>query len=163
MRGGRSLRPHNYGRPQPDDRVYILTTADYIELLDHLFAGPAERASDPALYGEFMIDTEAPLADIAATYGAVIPADATSLTVRQYLRRELAGDIEQGDRVSLGPVDIIVRGVSDEHEIEEVGIAVDPEHPQQLEIPLFQSPREIVALVKRLGRWRPAREPPEEV
>jgi cell volume regulation protein A len=166
VRDGRSLRPHNYGRPQPDDRVYILTTPDYIELLDHLFAGPAEGATDPALYGEFMIDSEAPLADIAATYGAVIPADATAMTIRQYLRRELSGDIEQGDRVSLGPVDIIVRGVTEEHEIEEVGIAVDPEHPQKPEIPLFQSPKEIAAFMRRLGRRKAFRKvlpaPPEE-
>ena len=166
VRDGRSLRPHNYGRPQPDDRVYILTTPDYIELLDHLFAGPAEGAADPALYGEFMIDSEAPLADLAATYGAVIPADANDMTVRQYLRRELAGDIEQGDRVSLGPVDIIVRGVTEEHEIEEVGIAVDPEHPERPQIPLFQSPKEIAAFMRRLGRRTAFRKalpaPPEE-
>ncbi len=166
VRDGRSLRPHNYGRPQPDDRVYILTTPDYIELLDHLFAGPAENATDPALYGEFMIDSEAPLADLAATYGAVIPADAAAMTIRQYLRRELSGDIEQGDRVSLGPVDIIVRGVTEEHEIEEVGIAVDPEHPERPEIPVFQSPKEIAAFMRRLGRRKASRKvlpaPPEE-
>jgi potassium/hydrogen antiporter len=152
VREGRSLRPHNYGRPQPDDRVYILTTPDYIELLDHLFAAPAEHAADPALYGEFMIDSEASLVDLTAIYGAVVPVDAKEMTVRQYLRRELAGDIEQGDRVSLGPVDVIVRGVSEEHEIEEVGLSVDPEHPKKREFPLFQSPREILGLAKRLVR-----------
>jgi cell volume regulation protein A len=165
VRDGRSLRPHNYGKPQPDDRVYILTTSDYIDLLDHLFAGPAEGATDPGLYGEFMIDSEAPLADLAATYGAVIPTDAKEMTVRQYLRRELAGDIEQGDRVSLGPVDIIVRGVTEEHEIEEVGISVDPEHPERPEIPLFQSPKEIAALMRRLARKASRKAlpaPPEE-
>jgi cell volume regulation protein A len=152
MREGRSLRPHNYGRPQPDDRVYILTTPDYIDLLDHLFAGPAERAADPALYGEFVIDSEAQLAELTTISGAVIPADAREMTIRQYLRRELAGDIEQGDRVSLGPVDVIVRGVSDEHEIEEVGLAVDPEHPERPEMPLVRGSREFVALVRRAVR-----------
>jgi hypothetical protein len=68
--------------------------------------------------------------------------------------------------VSLGPVDIIVRGVTEEHEIEEVGIAVDPEHPERPEIPLFQSPKEIAAFMRRLGRrtalWKARPVPPEE-
>jgi cell volume regulation protein A len=148
IRDGRSLRPHNSGRPQPDDRVYILTSTDYIDLLDHLFAGPAEGATDPALYGEFVIDSEASLRDIVATYGAVVAPDDMDMTVRQFLRRELAGDIEQGDRVSLGPVDIIVRGVTEEHEIAEVGLSVEPEALHYPEIPLFQSPREIARYIR---------------
>jgi len=155
VRDGRSLTPHTSGRPQSGDKIYILTATVYIELLDHLFAGPAERASDPALYGQFMIEGEALLGDIAIAYGAVVPADAMDMTVRQFLRRELAGDVEQGDRISLGPVDIIVRGVSEEHEIEEVGLSVEPDSPKKPQIPLFQSPREIMRYFRELrARWR---------
>jgi cell volume regulation protein A len=77
------------------------------------------------------------------------------MTVRQFLRRDLAGDIEQGDRVSLGPVDIIVRGVTEEHEIAEVGLSVEPEALHYPEIPLFQSPREIARYIReRRSRTR---------
>lgn len=151
IRDGHSLSPHSSGRPQPDDRIYILTTSEYVDLLDRLFAGPTEGAADPALYGEFGIDPEAALGDIAAIYGATVPPDDTELTVRDFLRQRLAGDIERGDRVSLGPVDVIVRGVSDEHEIEEVGLSVEPEEPKGPTIPLFQSPREIVNYIRQ---WR---------
>jgi len=157
IRDGHSLNPHNSGRPQPDDRVYILTTSEYVELLDRLFAGPTEGATDPALYGEFGIDADATLGVIGATYGATVaPAD-TELTVRDYLRRELAGDIEQGDRVSMGAVDIIVRGVSDEHQIEEVGLSVDPDEATKPPLRLDQSPREIVARIRQLLGWKPQR------
>jgi potassium/hydrogen antiporter len=157
IRDGHSLNPHNSGRPQPDDRVYILTTSEYVELLDRLFAGPTEGATDPALYGEFGIDADAILGVIGATYGATVaPAD-TELTVRDYLRRELAGDIEQGDRVSMGAVDIIVRGVSDEHQIEEVGLSVDPDEATKPPLRLDQSPREIVARIRQLLGWKPQR------
>lgn len=149
VRDGRSLRAHNYGKPQPGDTVYILTTPDYIELLDHLFAAPAEGASDPALYGEFAIDSEASLADLARMYGAVIPEDARDLTVRQFMRRELAGDIEQGDRASLGPVDVIVREISDTHEIEEIGLAVDPAKPEKPQISILRRSRALVGRFRR--------------
>jgi len=154
IRDGHSLSPHNSGRPQPGDHIYILTTTEYVELLDRLFAGPTEGATDPALYGEFVIDAEAPLGMIAATYGATVaPAD-MELTVRDYLRRGLAGDIEQGDRLSLGPVDIIVRRVSDEHEIGEVGLSVEPGAPNAPVIPLFQSPRDVINYVRDRRRRR---------
>jgi cell volume regulation protein A len=76
--------------------------------------------------------------------------------VREHLRKVLAGDIEQGDRVSLGPVDIIVRGVSEEHEIEDVGLSVDPEEPKEPAIPLFQSPRDIINYFRERRRKREA-------
>jgi potassium/hydrogen antiporter len=154
MRDGHSLTPHNSGRPQPGDRIYILTSTAYVELLDHLFAGPAEQATDPSLYGQFVIEGEAPLGDIIEAYGAIVPQDAVNMTVRQYLRRELAGDIEHGDRISLGPVDIIVRGVSDEHEIEEVGLSVEPESPKTPQIPFFQSPSDFARYIRE---WRAQR------
>jgi hypothetical protein len=58
--------------------------------------------------------------------------------------------------VSLGPVDIIVRGVSEAHEIEEVGLSVEPEEPRGPVIPLFQSPRDMINYVRERRRKRAA-------
>ena len=55
VRDGRSLRSDRAGRPQAGDQIYVLTTPNYIGLLDGLFAGPVEGAFDPQLYGEFAI------------------------------------------------------------------------------------------------------------
>ena len=161
IRDGHSLSPHNSGRPQAGDTIYILTTSDYVALLDRLFAGPTEGAADPTLYGQFVIDPDAPLGDIETTYGAVVRSDDLTLSVRDFLRRELAGDIEQGDRVALGAVDVIVRGVTEEHEIEEVGLSVEPEAPKGPEIPLFQGPRDIVRYVRERRQRRHAAAAPD--
>jgi len=60
------MRPHNAGRPQPGDQVYIITTPRYLPLLDRLFGGHAPTAiEDPRLYGEFAIEPGARLADFA--------------------------------------------------------------------------------------------------
>jgi potassium/hydrogen antiporter len=83
-----------------------------------------------------------------------VPPGDENLTVGQLLRRELAGDIEAGDRVPLGAVDVVVRRVNDDHEIEEVGIAMEHLQVARPRIPIFQSPREIAALVRG---WMPRR------
>ncbi|MBN9023038.1 MAG: potassium/proton antiporter, partial [Rhizobiales bacterium] len=68
VRDGRSLRPDRAGRPRPGDQIYVLTPPRYIELLDGMFAGPIASASDPQLYGEFAIDPDSAVVDLAKLY-----------------------------------------------------------------------------------------------
>ena len=65
IRDGRSMRPHNFGRPQAGDQIYIITTPRYLPLLDRLFAASSAGPTDPRLYGEFALAPEAGLEDIA--------------------------------------------------------------------------------------------------
>ena len=82
-------------------------------------------------------------------YGFVLNAGDEQLTVGELLRRELAGNIEAGDRIAYGLVDLIVRRVSEDHAIEEVGLALEHEQRARPRLPLFQSWREIKTLVAR--------------
>jgi len=158
VRDGRSLRPDRAGRPRPGDQIYVLTPPRYIGLLDGMFAGPVAGASDPQLYGEFSIDPQSSVMDLAKLYETPVQRGDEQLTIAELLRRELAGDIEQGDRVPYGPIELIVRNVDEDHQIADVGLAL--EHSQRPpQIPLFQTPREIVGIVRSWrGRLeRPAR------
>ena len=152
VRGGRSLRPDRAGRPEAGDQIYVITTPDHVGLLDKLFAAPAQGAGDPRLYGEFGLAPETTLAGLSKAYGVPVADGDRELTLRDLLRRELAGDIEPGDRVAYGPVDLIVRSVDEEHAIEEVGLALEQVRARRPNIPVFQSPREIADLVRRRKR-----------
>ena len=95
-------------------------------------------------------------------YDAPVAASDNELTVAELLRRELAGDIEQGDRVPYGPIDLIVRSVDDQHGIVDVGLALEHSRRPPPQIPLFQSPKEIAGLVRSWwGRRTKAKEPPK--
>lgn len=155
IRDGRTLRPHRAGRPEVGDRIYVITTPEYIGLLDRLFAGRAPGADDPQLYGEFALQADTRLADVARAYPLELAAEDGNLTLAEFLRRELSGDIEPGDRVAAGEVDVIVRRVSETHEILEVGLAMEHGRAAAPRIPLFQTPKEIAALF-RAWRRRPA-------
>jgi cell volume regulation protein A len=145
------MRPHNAGRPRAGDQVYIITTPRYLPLLDRLFARPAPiGADDPRLYGEFALDPEAKLGDIAQAYDVTVAKGDQGITIADLFRRELAGDIEAGDRIALGPVDLIVRRVNEDHAIEEAGVALAPTRAAPVNIPIFQSPREIAASFRGL-------------
>ena len=48
------------------------------------------------------------------------------MTVRDFLHRELGSTVGPGDRLACGPVDLIVRSVNEEEQVEEVGLALQP-------------------------------------
>jgi cell volume regulation protein A len=117
-----------------------------------MFGGHSATLDDPRLYGEFALEPDAKLADVASMYDAkVLPGD-EGLTVAELFRRELAGDIEPGDRIAYGPVDLIVRQTNDDHAIEEVGLALEPTRQTRPRIPVFQNRQEIAAFFRGLRR-----------
>lgn len=159
LRDGRSLRPQSAGRIQPGDQIYIVTATNYVPLLDQMFAGPAESAFDPQLYGEFILDPSAKLADVAAAYDTVIDEAEGHLTLREFFDRRLHGDIEPGDRVGLGRFDLIVRSVDASHNVVEAGLGVEPmtASPSRLRLPVNGA--DFLANLKAIGRLRASRQP----
>src|SRR5262249_59681799 len=108
-RAGGWLRPHLAGGPQAGAQVYVITTREFVGLLDRLFISGGDRSDDPRLFGEFGIDGDAKLPELAAAYGFAVAKGDEALTVAELLRRELAGDIEAGDRIAHGPGGLIGR------------------------------------------------------
>jgi potassium/hydrogen antiporter len=138
--------------------VYIFAQSKRVPLLDRLFARPA--ALDPAdreFFGDFAIDPETKMVDLAEIYGFPTTAEQAALTAAEFLSRRLQGAPEVGDRVTVGLVELIVRDRSESRAITRIGLAVEPSRAQQPRLPLFHTRREIARTV---GRWlRRARRP----
>ncbi|WP_258548589.1 potassium/proton antiporter [Thalassospira profundimaris] len=149
LRDGASLRPHSAGPVQAGDQVYIITPPRHVELLDQLFAGPAEGANDVELFGDFSFPPDTHISDIGRLYGFAVDEDDAGLTVADILKRDLAGDVELGDRVAYGTVELIVRRTDDEHGVIEVGLAVEQQKAKpKRRIPIFQSRSELLEIWK---------------
>ena len=149
LRDGASLRPHSAGPVQGGDQVYIITPPRHVELLDQLFAGPAEGANDIELFGDFSFPADTRIADIARLYGFALADDDADLTVAEILERDLPGDLELGDRMPYGTVELIVRRTDDEHGVIEVGLAVEQQKAKpKRRIPIFQSRSELLEIWK---------------
>jgi cell volume regulation protein A len=153
VRDGRSLRPHLAGRAQAGDQIYIITTPEYVGLLDRMLARPAARTVEPELFGEFVLAPDTRVRELAAAYGATVREGDGDLTVAELLRRDLAGDLEQGDRIAYGPVDLIVRQMNEEHEIEEVGLALEHRDRPRPRLPVFHSWAELRAMARGWWKW----------
>ncbi|MAA97542.1 MAG: potassium/proton antiporter [Stappia sp.] len=151
LRDGHAVRLQKAGKPQAGDRMYILATARQVPVLDTLFAGAAQEEHDPALFGDFPLDPEARLADIAGLYGIRINKADADLSVRALLARELGDDIEPADRVAYGDIDLVVRDIDDDHGITAVGLAVEHVEPTEPVLPFFFSREDFTKIGRKVA------------
>ena len=132
IRGGRSMRIHQAGRLQPGDYVYIFANPVHIRLLDRLFASPhALDDRDFAFYGDLTIQPSARMVELVRAYGIDRTEADMDKTVGSYLREQLGGRPEVGDRLSLDPVDLIVRDVDGQGRITQIGLAFAPSREEE--------------------------------
>ncbi|PKU22292.1 potassium/proton antiporter [Telmatospirillum siberiense] len=114
-------------RLQAGDRIYLLATPSQLPLLDKLFGKMKdEGATEASLYGDFAIGPDATLKALRESYGLPIGEEEETGTIGEIFRREYHSDLEIGDRLHLGPIDLIVRDMQ-EGRILSVGIALEPE------------------------------------
>lgn len=110
------------------DCLYLLTHHSALEQLNKLFASDAVPASiaEQQFYGEFVIDGEAFLADIALTYGLQIPANLAALKAADYLAMCTRNRPVIGDRVRLDRVELVVRAM-EQGRITKLGLSLHGE------------------------------------
>jgi cell volume regulation protein A len=162
VRDGRSMRFQEAGRLLAGDHVYIFVSDRYPRLLDRLFASRAEVSPEDAdFFGAFAVDPARPAEELEAAYGPGLSEAERRLTIGQLVMQRLGGSAEYADRVTLGPIELIVRDVGDNGRIAALGLSLEPT-PTQVSIPLFMYPG---ALIDRLraafGKSRGG-EPPQD-
>lgn len=158
VREGRSMAYQYAGRLLVDDHVYIFVPDRYPPLLDRLFASRADLDEDDAdFFGEFAIDATRPASDLDAAYGIGLPEEDAKRTIAELVIARLGGRAEYADRVTIGPIELIVRDVGEDGTLASVGLSTEPHHavPQ---VPVFLSAGEMRdRAVEALHRWRARR------
>jgi cell volume regulation protein A len=125
VREGKSIRSMRVDRLRAGDVIYVFVRPHRVGLLDRLIMSPrVPDAGDREFYGEFAVDLDTPVADLAEFYGATIHPGKRALSVRHFLEREFGDSVEAGDRIGLGSIDLIVRAVDQGSRVAEAGVSV---------------------------------------
>ena len=130
LRSGQWLDQCGPVQMRSEDHVYLLADPSELSELDRLFVAvpeaEAERLSEQAFFGEFVLQGSSRLADLCAFYG--VKADPTdgALTLDALMRRELNTHPVVGDRLQLGALELVVRAVEDDR-ITKVGLKLPRE------------------------------------
>jgi cell volume regulation protein A len=114
VRDERVLSAPEAGEVREGDYAYFLAPPEKARALDRFFADlPAPAALDEQLLGDFFVSGEATLGALSEIYGVQIPAGQGALPLAEFFRFELDDDIRVGDRVALGPIELIADRVTD--------------------------------------------------
>lgn len=107
------------------DGIYLVCHESRLEQLNELFAAqpvPA-RLDERNFFGEFVLDGQATLNDVALMYGLELSAELLGRTLAEHLARSVHIRPVVGDRVKLDKVQLVVRKMED-GTITKVGISL---------------------------------------
>ena len=128
VRDGRSIKFQDAGRLMARDHVYIFVPDRYPRLLDRLFASRTEvDPEDEDFFGAFAVDPDRPASrSRSPPTTRSSPKAKRAMTIGALMVARLGGHAEYADRVSLGPIELIVRDVDEKGRIISVGVALEP-------------------------------------
>lgn len=124
LRDGESLRPHQAGALRAGDTVYLFCAERHLRLLDRIYTA-VDTVDARDFLGDFSLPPDASVDSIAKRFDISLPQDMRGKTLREVFTERLRGGLELGDRVPLGPFELIVRDISAEGVVEEVGLLLD--------------------------------------
>ncbi|MFN4090128.1 MAG: potassium/proton antiporter [Alphaproteobacteria bacterium] len=152
VRDGRAQNIHGVRQLRAGDLVYLFASPQKVPLLDRLFAGTHElEEDDTAFWGDMGLSADATVQAVAEMYGLPLDLTLADQKLAALFLREFGEHVDFGDRLRLGPIELVARAVEDGR-VTEVGLALEPSPASSRRIPVFQSPREIRAGVGRFLR-----------
>ncbi len=125
IRDDRALSVHKAGRLAADDRVYLFATASQADILDTIYARPAET-DDMRRLSDFFIDGAAKISDLRAFYGLDQFEDEINASVAELFEKAFGGDADLGDRLTFPQMDLIVTALDDKGGVLKAGLILDP-------------------------------------
>ncbi|MDY6407205.1 MAG: potassium/proton antiporter [Pseudomonadota bacterium] len=114
-------------RLQSGDKVYVfLPSASRRGILDELYGSTDAISPDISvgIFGDFPIAPATTFHDLVNLYDIKVPDYAQNMTIMDFMQREL-GDVEIGDRLSLGSMELVVRSIKD-GKLTGIGLDIDP-------------------------------------
>ncbi|MFO1205481.1 MAG: potassium/proton antiporter [Burkholderiales bacterium] len=109
VRGGRLTRLALEAPLQAGDYVYMLSERDALDTLGRVLTGtqaPA-RLEEHEFFGEFVLNGDARLTDLAEVYGIELPPAMETMTAADLLDRRFAHRPVVGDRLRLGRLELV--------------------------------------------------------
>jgi potassium/hydrogen antiporter len=100
---------------EPRDFVHLLVQPQAVPALNRLFDPhqAPDRLEEHRYFGDFVLNGDALLGDLAAVYGIDVPKQHAAKTLADYLNERSHGRVVVGDRAPLGNALLVVRDLQD--------------------------------------------------
>lgn len=148
IRDNRVHRYHQLRGLEAGDLIYLFATPERLSLLDRLYAETREITDeDRAFFGDLVLKADVSLRLLAESYGLPLDLKRADWTLADLFHHEVRHP-EVGDRLRLGAVELVVRGM-DGDTLTDVGLVLEP--PKAKPAPfLLDRPRDLSKRLRRL-------------
>lgn len=125
FRQGKAIEALAHFTVEGNDLLYVITPQQHAHLVDQLLMpmDEAEEHEQTEYFGNFVLNGEANLDEVASVYGASVPPLAKGMTLAEFLDQRFHKRCGVGDRVMLGAMELVVRAV-DGGTVSKVGVRV---------------------------------------
>ncbi len=125
FRQGKAIEALAHFAVEANDFLYVITPQEHATLVDQVLVpvGEAEEHEQAAYFGDFSLNGDARMEEVAGMYGASVPPLAKGLTLAEFLDRRFHKRCVVGDRVFLGVMELVVREM-DNGTVGKVGVRV---------------------------------------
>jgi cell volume regulation protein A len=126
LRDGEVMSHAVLDRLHPGDVVCAVVPLEQFDELDRLFsARPPPRDGAPDPLGDFVLDADASVGEIADLYGLPAPSGERDKTLAEFMHERFHRPPAVGDRLHLGMVDLVVHDMAGGW-ITRVGLVLEP-------------------------------------
>lgn len=127
VREGDILDSAHAGDLKEDDYAYFLAPANRIHRLDRLFAGLTEESllTSRPVFGEFAINGEVSIGQIADLYGIDAESEDRAHTVAELFAERFADRPRVGDRLLVGSRAVVVARTVEDSRVTQAGLQLD--------------------------------------
>lgn len=110
---------------RPGDLLYVIARDEDVSLVDRLLVpeDDAEETAQTQFFGSFTLKGSALVGEVADVYGIEVPENLRSMFLSDYFDRTFFKRCGIGDRVRLGGMELVVRGI-DADKVSRVGVRV---------------------------------------
>ena len=125
FREGEAIEALAHFTVEGNDVLYVITPHQHAHLVDQLLMplDEAEEHEQAEYFGNFVLNGDANLDEVASVYGASVPPLAKGMTLAEFLDRHFHKRCVVGDRVMLGAMELVVRDV-ESGKVGKVGVRV---------------------------------------
>lgn len=115
IRNGLPLTHCQDDRLEPGDFAYFIARPESVEQLSTLFDPHVvpPRLTDQRYFGEFTLNGNATLGEVAEAYAITLPTNVRGMTLHEYISEAFHQRAVVGDVVSLGSAELVVREIDD--------------------------------------------------
>ena len=163
IRDGEGMSAYKAGDLKGGDRVYVFAAPAQAPLLDEFLGAPPPEdsaESDPGFFGTFPLAVDTTLGEICELYGLPLIGGDSRQTVAMLFEEQFGHSLDIGDRLPLGPIELVASNVDANGELTQAGIDLEPQRTSRHQAPFLPSPIEIfrstVSLVQRqrFNAWK---------